>query len=170
MKAGRPGPVPALDHMLGAVRQEKAGQPCHGKPPDPDRRSRTARLFPIERKINDSDPIDFRSELLGGYENLSAIDFAKEIYFNGDTVFYGPDFGGTPFRIIDAPEGFGGPYVGGDLNYIKQGLMFAAQGMSPFEMRYTISIWNQTPGGTYSHTAIRNHLADFGYELWMSRP
>ncbi len=30
MKAGRPGPVAALDHMLGAVRQEKAGKRAMG--------------------------------------------------------------------------------------------------------------------------------------------
>lgn len=113
--------------------------------------------------------VESRSNFLGGYENLRAVDFAKEMYFNGDTAFHGPDFGGTAFRVIGAPEGFVGPYVGGDLNYIKQGFMYAARGMSPFEIRYTMSIWNQTPWGTYSHTDIRNHLANYGYELWMSQ-
>ncbi|MBL8297788.1 MAG: VCBS repeat-containing protein [Rhodanobacteraceae bacterium] len=118
------------------------------------------------------DVVSGRSALRGGYENLSTAEFGVEIYRFGDTIFYGEapyGNGGTLYRVTGAPPSFGGPYPGGDLNYIKQGLMFGARGSSVTAMNGTISLWNAYGGGSMSHLSERIYLANLGLDIWKSR-
>jgi hypothetical protein len=100
----------------------------------------------------------------GGYENLSDSEFGWELYHRGDSIFYG-EYSGALCRVTGYP-GFGGPYVGGDLNYINQGLMFAAGQRSISQLDATVRAWNTFGGGTYSHMAERIFLSNFGYYYW----
>lgn len=114
--------------------------------------------------------IDARAALRGGYENLSAMEFGWEAYDAGDSIFFGPEYGGEYFRVVGGPPGLVGPFVGGDLNYLKQGLIFGARGASGFQLNGAVMSWNVYGGGTLSHTGVRLYLANIGYDYWNSRP
>lgn len=108
------------------------------------------------------------SDLRGGFANLPARETLWEARY-ADSIFYG-QFGGTLYRVLREGGSPIGPYPGGDFNYIKQGMTFAASGDSRMEMRVIIRGWNAFPGaGTYSHTPQRLHLADIGYFFYRNR-
>ena len=118
-----------------------------------------------------------RNNEVGGYANMPAWKFLREeAYGNADSFFYGREFGGGAFyRIVDAPASLGvGPYQGGNLNYINQGLIFAARGDSLFEAKAVVSGWNGAAGlfgNTDSeHLELRLRLTEHGYNLWRTLP
>lgn len=102
------------------------------------------------------------SKARGGYENLSG---AKRglIYASTDSIFYGKDPGGTLYRVTGNDGKVRGPYLGGDFNYLKQGIIFRAGNDTRGEMRTAIRSWNWSGEGTKSNLSQRLFMADVGY-------
>ncbi|MCG6117527.1 MAG: hypothetical protein MEQ07_04945 [Aquimonas sp.] len=74
--------------------------------------------------------LDMRSSAAGGYRNMSLNRFSEVLWgvnATGDSVFYGR-YGGDQFRIVGAPGGLSAIQVGGDINYLYQGMLHAARG------------------------------------------
>jgi hypothetical protein len=104
--------------------------------------------------------VSMRSEIRGGYENLGPMDFAKEAIIQGDSLFYG-DNGNTRYRIDGS-----GPYLGGNLNYVNQGIVFAAAGRNPSELMVSVGYWNLVRSASPVYTNERMGWAAYGYNLW----
>lgn len=108
----------------------------------------------------------------GGLANLGFADFAVEIAWRrGDSVFHG-QYGGSLFRITGAPGSIGaGPHLGGNLNYVTQGMIWAAAGYSKAAMQFAVVHWNAVPiAGSPLHIADRLILTNYGYDLWSELP
>jgi len=103
----------------------------------------------------------FKSELRGGFENLSPEERGFE-YRWADSIFYGEN-GGKMYRVLRDGMPPIGPYLGGDFNYIKEGMSFREGGDSRAMMKAAIFGWNSSGGGTFSNISQRQFLADVGY-------
>jgi RHS repeat-associated protein len=102
------------------------------------------------------------SKARGGYENLSDTNRGL-IYANTDSIFYGKYPGGTLYRVTGNDGKVRGPYLGGDFNYLKQGIIFRAGNDTRGEMRNAIRSWNWSGEGTKSNLSQRLFMADVGY-------
>ncbi len=117
-----------------------------------------------------------RDREVGGYKNMPAQKFLREeAYGFADSKFYGDIAGGRLYRINGAPASLGpGPYKGGNLNYINQGLLFAARGDSLRTVKATVWSWNRAAGAfgntDSQHLDSRLKLTEFGYNLWRKKP
>lgn len=118
-----------------------------------------------------------RNREVGGYDNMPFQKFIREeAYSRADSFFYGEEYGGGRlYRIHGAPGGLGaGPYRGGNLNYINQGLIFSARGDSAFTAMTVVLAWNRAAGATgntdsqYLHQRLR--LTGFGHDSWRRLP
>jgi len=107
---------------------------------------------------------------VGGLAALDPYTFLHQIaYRRGDSKFYGAA-GGRLFRIRGAPANLGeGPHLGGNLNYVTQGMIFAAAGRSKLQAMRAVRTWNATSRtGSPQYREIREKMAAYGYELWSS--
>ena len=107
--------------------------------------------------------ISVRSALRGGYENLNDVEFALEARDWGDSVFYG-DNGGRYYRIDGQ-----GPYLGGNLNYVDQGMIFAAGQRTLDQAHSYVSMWNISGAGSLQYLNQRLEFTTYGYYLWNHR-
>ena len=85
------------------------------------------------------------------------------------TLFFMGSLGGVMYRINGAPSGVIGPYAGGDLNYIKQGVVFAAAGRARGEMNVVINIWNYSGAGSVGNLSQRIYFSGIGYYYYKIR-
>lgn len=117
-----------------------------------------------------------RDREVGGYENMPAQKFLREeAYSRADSYFYGDLSGGRMYRINRAPETLGsGPFRGGNLNYINQGLIFAARGDSLSTAKFVVRGWNGAAGvfgqTDSNYLKLRLRLTEYGYNLWSKKP
>jgi hypothetical protein len=64
---------------------------------------------------------------------------------HGDGIF--DDWSSRVFDIRGAPVPYSGLHCGCDINYMYQGMLWAAQGSSLEEMRAAITVWNSVQAG-----------------------
>jgi len=106
---------------------------------------------------------------VGWLAGLGPYTFLNQIArVNGDSSFYGPPTGGRLFRITGAPAGLGeGPHLGGNLNYVNIGMIFAAGGRSKNQAIGAVRLWNTNDkSGTPAYRETREKMAAYGYHLW----
>ena len=86
------------------------------------------------------------------------MNYAENI---GDSVFYGPVAGGRDYMIDGA-----GPYRGGNINYFKQGMIFARAEL-PIDVLNSAAIgWHALGHGNPEYLIQRLQFATAGY-YWM---
>jgi hypothetical protein len=86
------------------------------------------------------------------------VNYAENI---GDSVLYGPVTGGRDYMIDGA-----GPYRGGNINYFKQGMIFARAGL-PIDVLNSAAIgWHALGHGSPEYLIQRLQFATAGY-YWM---
>lgn len=109
--------------------------------------------------------VELRSKLRGGFANLPARETMYELRWGptADSLFYG-EFGGTKYRLTLSSGRTIGPYVGGDFNYIKQGILMSQSGDGLTEMRLLIKAWNSNRwSGTPANVDQRLMFGEIGY-------
>jgi RHS repeat-associated protein len=112
--------------------------------------------------------IDYRKGLLGDYEGLGWWDWYDERYNHADTVFFG-GMGGDQFEILGGNHLTDGIFLGGDLNYIRFGMMHAARGNPISTALHETNLWNLAQGnGERIFNRVR--MIHYGYQYWESRP
>jgi len=100
-------------------------------------------------------------------------EFGLELYNRGDSIFFGPEsaggYGGTAFRIVGGPEQMGGVHIGGDVNYVYQGMMQAARGNALRQVHDSVISWNVSQ---FSPGRIPNRImwATYGFDYYRTRP
>jgi RHS repeat-associated protein len=112
--------------------------------------------------------INAMNQDVGGFASLDPYTFLHQIaYKRGDSKFYGAA-GGKLFRISGAPASLGeGPHLGGNLNYITQGMIFAAGGRSKSQAIGAVRAWNSNGRtGSPQYREIREKMTAYGYDLW----
>jgi hypothetical protein len=104
-----------------------------------------------------------RSNAVGGYGNMSDVDFLLEARNEGDSWFYNEN-GGRQYRIDGA-----GPYLGGNINYINQGIIFALGGRTLAEARMAVFAWNASGAGHIEYLSQRLQFTEMGYYMFQSK-
>ncbi len=116
----------------------------------------------------------------GNYKNLSSYEFLDLMRGSrGDTSTF-INWNGDVFNISGMPSPYSGIHNGGDINYMMQGMSWAARGAPRGEMHYSIALWNgyqfgeDVGGGNWSTRNLQQISraklwADFGYQYFMNK-
>lgn len=110
----------------------------------------------------------------GAYKDMSFRSFASQVQGgHGDSVFL--LWAEQMFVVEGVPGAFGGRHLGTDINYMMQGMSWAAGGYSKPAMYGAVSGWNAAQGimgqgvRNFSQIPHAGQWAEFGYEYYKLR-
>jgi hypothetical protein len=111
----------------------------------------------------ESSRLEDRFNFLNEAFPVDLVDVLMEAKNQGDSLFYYAN-GGRTYRVGGLPI----DDVGGNINYVNQGLVFAIGGESLDTAHSAVAAWNVSGAGTLGYLGRRLDYTTLGYALWKS--
>jgi hypothetical protein len=81
-------------------------------------------------------------ELEGNYKDMSSYKFMDLMRGSRGDSDFGVYWGGEVFEVTGLPGGYSGRHNGNDINYVMEGMSWAARGSSMTTLRSAVRAWN----------------------------